>query len=214
MPAPSHCVGPAWPPALEAYDYLSKLYWRDWAWEGLRRNRAYQADALACVSSATTERRFRGGGLLSTMHDASPSQLWGLCTFANPALTALQAHHVWLPEVGMSVFPAAATPVQASAPSDASIFFPALTCLEQIMIDARGRQHVILRGNEAALQLTIEGNAIVDEPWTSPFWCVALLQSMRPWSIFRHFAASFLLHRPCRHRRAGHRRPASCVMHS
>ena len=142
---------------------MSKLYWRDWAWECVRRNQTYQADTLACVSSGSTDRRLQAGGLLSIMHDSMPrAELWELCTFADPALTALQAHHVWLPEAGLSVFPAAAK--RASAPGNASIFFPTLSCLEQIMIDARGRQHVVLRGNEAALQLAIEGSAIADEP--------------------------------------------------
>ena len=46
MTPPLYCVGPPWPPPLQAYDYLSRLTWRDWAWEGLRRNRTYQAEAL------------------------------------------------------------------------------------------------------------------------------------------------------------------------
>lgn len=40
-----HAAAPAWPPTLESYDYLSSLVARDWAWEGLRRNESYQAEA-------------------------------------------------------------------------------------------------------------------------------------------------------------------------
>lgn len=36
--------GSVWPVPLDAYDYMSSLKWRDWAWEGLRRNRLYQDD--------------------------------------------------------------------------------------------------------------------------------------------------------------------------
>ena len=38
-------VGPDWPPPDGAYDYLTMISWRDWAWEGLRRNENYQAEA-------------------------------------------------------------------------------------------------------------------------------------------------------------------------
>jgi hypothetical protein len=84
--------------------------------------------------------------------------------FANPALTALQAHYVWLPEVGTSAFPAVAKPVEASTAGDASVFVPALPCLEHILVDARGRQHVVLRANGAALQLMVEGADVATGP--------------------------------------------------
>ena len=38
-------AGPAWPPPLSAYDHMSTYAKPDWAWEGLRRNPHYQADA-------------------------------------------------------------------------------------------------------------------------------------------------------------------------
>jgi hypothetical protein len=38
---------PGWPAPDGAYDYLTMISWRDWAWEGLRRNENYQAEARA-----------------------------------------------------------------------------------------------------------------------------------------------------------------------
>jgi len=55
-----HAVGPNWPPALEAYDYLSSLIWRDWAWESLRRNPSYQAQALAHAATADISEHLEG----------------------------------------------------------------------------------------------------------------------------------------------------------
>ena len=69
-----------WPPALEAYDYLSRLTWRDWAWEGLRRNPAYQTDARAFEAQFT--KKMEGGALLTRMQEPMLSaEAWALCCF-------------------------------------------------------------------------------------------------------------------------------------
>lgn len=77
--------------------------------------------------------------------------------FADPALTALQAHHVWLPEAAASAFPAVAESLDASLAPEASVSIASLPSLEHVLFDARGRHHVVLRANGAALQLVIEG---------------------------------------------------------
>ena len=71
---------PTWPPDLEAYDYLSRLTWRDWAWEGLRRNPAYQADARAFKPQFS--KKLEGGALLTRMQEPMLSaEAWALCCF-------------------------------------------------------------------------------------------------------------------------------------
>jgi hypothetical protein len=86
MTPPDHCVGPPWPPPLHAYDYLSTITWRDWAWEGLRRNRIYQADALAQPSEGHTSKQLGGGALLTRMQEpVLPAEAWALCSFRQPA---------------------------------------------------------------------------------------------------------------------------------
>ena len=85
--------------------------------------------------------------------------------FANPARNALQAHHVWLPNGGTSAFPAVAEPfVQPAATDDAGVVLLSLPSLEHILIDFRGRQHVVLRANGVALQLVIEGADVAAGP--------------------------------------------------
>lgn len=82
MTPPLYCVGPPWLPSLQAYDYLSGLTWRDWAWEGLRRNRMYQADALANPSTGHSSKQLGGGALLTRMQErALPAEAWALCCF-------------------------------------------------------------------------------------------------------------------------------------
>jgi hypothetical protein len=83
-PAP-RTVGPPWPPSLEDYDYLKSLIWRDWAWEGLRRNKSYQAAARAHASAGTIIKHMEGGALLTQMQEAVPAaQAWALCSFRRP----------------------------------------------------------------------------------------------------------------------------------
>lgn len=80
-------VGPPWPPAsLQVYDYLGFLTRRDWAWEGLRRNAAYQAAAFAHFSAgnANTEHT-EGRALLTRLQEpVRPAEAWALCTFRRP----------------------------------------------------------------------------------------------------------------------------------
>jgi hypothetical protein len=44
------------------------------------------------------------------------------------------------------------------------VFVPALRGLEHILVDAGGRQHLLLRNNGAVLQLTVEGVEVAYEP--------------------------------------------------
>lgn len=71
---------------------------------------------------------------------------------------AFQARHVWLPETGVSTLSAVANePGNAPNAVPEIVFMPAIPSVEHILIDAAGRQHVVLRGNWAAIQLTIMG---------------------------------------------------------
>ena len=81
-------VGPPWLPSykpidyLQAYDYLASLSRRDWAWEGLRRNSAYQAAALADMALGSTTIHMEGRALLTRMQDRGrPADAWALCSF-------------------------------------------------------------------------------------------------------------------------------------
>jgi hypothetical protein len=75
-------VGPPRPPALEDYDYIRNLRHRDWAWEGLRRDPAYQAQARADMKFQHDGTRLENGALLTRMHEASPpAEAWALRSF-------------------------------------------------------------------------------------------------------------------------------------
>jgi len=84
--------------------------------------------------------------------------------FADPSLTALQAHHVCLPDAGVSTLIGVTEPAYASSKRNERIFLPSLPSLEHVLIDATGRQHVVLRANQASIQLTIEGADLTTRP--------------------------------------------------
>jgi hypothetical protein len=79
-----HAAAPAWPPTLESYDYLSSLVARDWAWEGLRRNQRYQAEARAHAATANVTEHLEGRALVTLLQEVSPARAWALCTFRRP----------------------------------------------------------------------------------------------------------------------------------
>jgi hypothetical protein len=84
--------------------------------------------------------------------------------FADPSLTALQARHVWLPDACASTLLGVAEPTYASSKRRERIFLPSLPSLEHILIDASGQQHVVLRANQACIQLSIEGGDLTTRP--------------------------------------------------
>ena len=75
-------VGPPRPPALQDYDYMRTLRHRDWAWEGLRRDPAYQEEARADMKFHQYGTRLENGALLTRMHEVSPrAEAWTLRSF-------------------------------------------------------------------------------------------------------------------------------------
>ena len=76
-------VGPTWPPSHSAYDYTLSLAKSDWAWESLRRNRDYHADAVPSQTRDHVRSLLASGVHLTRMLTASPphAALWGLCPF-------------------------------------------------------------------------------------------------------------------------------------
>jgi hypothetical protein len=82
--------------------------------------------------------------------------------FADASLSALDAHHVWLPSA--ACLSAIAEHAQQPTSDDATISFADLPAVKHILVDAHGRQHVVLRANGAVLQLVVQGADIAVAP--------------------------------------------------
>ena len=76
----------------------------------------------------------------------------------------MHARHVWAPEVGTSTLFAAAKPCDSGSAPDEHLFIPALPSIQHILIERDGRQHVVLRANGHAVQLTIDGADVTAQP--------------------------------------------------
>jgi hypothetical protein len=85
---------------------------------------------------------------------------------------------VWLPQLAPAAFSATALPADGAGAGEASVHVAALPHLEHILVDARGRQHVVLRANGAAVQLMIEGADVVTGPVRLEF-CVRGFAAIR-----------------------------------
>ena len=80
MPHIHQCA--AWPKPLQAYEHLRTATMTDWAWEYLRRNRAYQAEARLHGRRGVVHRPFATGTVFTRMHARHVrAEAWGLCSF-------------------------------------------------------------------------------------------------------------------------------------
>ena len=67
---------------MQAYEHLRTAAMSDWAWEYLRRNPDYQADARLHHRRGVVRRRLAGGALLTRMRARHVrAERWGLCCF-------------------------------------------------------------------------------------------------------------------------------------
>lgn len=81
--------------------------------------------------------------------------------FVDPSLTALEANQIWILPAGRKTL---SVTVERTRSDKRSVFVPELPGLQHILIDADGRQHVLLRAHGAVLQLEFEGANILSEP--------------------------------------------------
>lgn len=79
-------------------------------------------------------------------------------------MTAAEAHPVWLAETGAHTLCLAARALQEMASKPPGVRVAALSNVAHILIDALGRQHVIVRCGVAYMHLVISGAAVVIGP--------------------------------------------------
>jgi hypothetical protein len=77
------------------------------------------------------------------------------------ALAPLEACIVWLADAGMPVLHANA---QAGSAQSASIDVRAIPGLQDLLIDADSRQHLVLRAHGVILQIVVDGADVIHGP--------------------------------------------------
>ena len=78
-----------WPLPLDSYDYLTGQPKSAWAWEFLRRNARYRAQAQEAVPSMTVQSHV-GTGLRITRLSGPQreAEVWGLYCFRRPSTSS------------------------------------------------------------------------------------------------------------------------------
>ena len=94
---------------------------------------------------------------------------------------------MWLP--ACDAVTATALPARAAGEGEATLLLSALASVEHILRDARGLQHVVLRGNGAAMQLLIRGADAAAEPVVLRFSVPGLGASHRDIAAVLHGSA-------------------------
>ena len=86
-----------WPLSLDSYDYLVGQPKSAWAWEFLRRNARYRADAHRCALGAIVQSRARNGFYITRLSRRQrEAEAWGLYSFrrSNANITSGTSHLV------------------------------------------------------------------------------------------------------------------------
>ena len=72
----------AWPLSLDSYNYLVSQPQSAWAWEFLRRNRAYRVQAEKTLQSAIDQSQTTTGIRITRLMSPQPeAEAWALCSF-------------------------------------------------------------------------------------------------------------------------------------
>ncbi len=123
------------------YEYLRCLSREAFAWEWLRRNRAYQRTWLSHCSRKT-----------SATSLLSPSS-FGLVSFVDPSTPANIARPVWRADVDNSVL--IAEVMDADAPPLEGLDLLAVASLVTLEVDANEDQHLLLSDGKASVRVDI-----------------------------------------------------------
>lgn len=139
-----------------------------WAWEFLRRNPAYRADYLAMSDAFPKREVLRSGSVLYTMTTSQASaENWGLLSFANPDMTAIDADVFWSPDLLAGALRVKLTRpdknvLAQSEPHDTMIL-SALQTRRVMLHTIDGARHILLNGRRFWIHLYSLKRAPLDD---------------------------------------------------
>ena len=146
---------------FNAYNYLWRLQPDRWAWEYLRRNPDYRADAMSIspddISELTVCHNIR---VYKSRVSQSRAEHWGMVMMVDPKLNAIDANVVWTKEA----FPdQVAVDVVLRMPGETCDIYDTSVSLCQLshFTDATGREYIITRGNGCLFQTRCNGVSLL-----------------------------------------------------
>lgn len=164
-----------------AYAALLALERAGFAWEWLRRQRAYREAALAAIA--------QGG-----VHDGAAEERalpWGLHRFEDPRLPAPYARPIWTASAHAWVLGAVA---ERSTDGADSFLLESVGTLARIAI-SKGAQHLLLSDGYRSIRLDVSGAPLTRSPVRLSFELAGLRSLERPLLIIRRLRSLALCHR-------------------
>lgn len=147
---------------LKRYDYLSKLSSDRWAWEYLRRNERFRADALSRHEDDVSERMAPCAPvrLLRPRTAQTLAERWGLIIMPDPELNGFEADVFWSRAVHPDQVEVHCSPRSEAEPC--SIFERTMpVCKVTHLTDGQGREFLLLRGNGCVVQVCCTGLSLL-----------------------------------------------------
>jgi hypothetical protein len=145
---------------LVKYDYTSKLCRGNWAWEFARRNTALRKAAFASRPDLEAATSWCGIKLLKQRAFDLVAEAWGLIYFPNPDQSAITTDVFWSDKT----FPRrVAVNVREREPGEVDELFERSIRLCRIvhLVDAGGREHVLVKGQACAIQVRCTGQSLL-----------------------------------------------------
>ncbi len=153
-PEPLHSI-------LDRYEYTRTLSRSRWAWEFLRRNEDFRAEARAHRPEEISVRTACNGiTLLRPRTDQMAAERWGLAFFPDPRRDGFHANTFW----STALFPRQVkVQVSPAGPGGTCEIYErtAQQCGIVHLVDSAGREHLLVRGNGHVVQVQCTGMSLL-----------------------------------------------------
>jgi hypothetical protein len=143
---------------LARYDYLARLSIDRWAWEYLRRNPAYRADAVGSPEPSLTAHPC-GMRVLRPTAWPTLAERWGLVLMADPGQDGVVADAVWNRRAFPDQVEVTCVPLAEGERCELAERLAA-ACEITGVTDLGGAEYLLLRRNGRVIQLACSGSSL------------------------------------------------------
>ena len=142
------------------YDYTIGLRRRDWAWEFLRRNEKFAAEAYAHYRAVQRSISCIADSKVLHLYERCPlAENWGLMFFPNPDRAAPGADVYWLSGWDPSIVSMFVAPRQSDEADEMKAVIDG--CQIDVLRDPNGTEHLLTRGAHSTAQSICSGKSLL-----------------------------------------------------
>lgn len=142
------------------YDYTMGLRRRDWAWEFLRRNPDFAAEAYAHYHTVQRSMSCIADSKVLHLYERSPlAETWGLIFFPNPDQAAPRADVYWLSGWDPAIVSMFVTARKNGEADEMKAVIEG--CQIDVLRDPNGTEHLLTRGTHASAQSICSGASLL-----------------------------------------------------